>query len=330
MTRAINGDDQPLATEPAFPAPAAGAETVPDCPALLPAAFTSPGTVVVPDRPAFPAGAACLVHIYPTGPGMGTRYPLGDQPLTVGRSGSCDLCIPDDTVSRRHALIEPQGGALYVVDLNSTNGTYVNNVRAVRQLLRDGDYLHVGNCIYRFLSGSNVENSYHEEIYRLTIIDALTDTYNKRYLLEALDREVARVNRHGRPLTLLLFDIDHFKRVNDERGHLCGDFSLRELASRVKAVIIRKGDLLARYGGEEFAVVLPETDHEGGLQVAERIRVLVAQQPFRFANEPYPVTVSVGVATTTLETPGTSLEMISLADEKLYEAKRLGRNRVAG
>jgi diguanylate cyclase (GGDEF)-like protein len=331
MTDVRDNDNRPLVTEPAFAVPEANAETVPDCPALLAPALTNLGTVVVPERPASLAGgAACLVHIYPTGPGMGTRYPLGDQPLTLGRSGTCDICIPDDTVSRRHALLEPQEGTHYVVDLNSTNGTYVNDRRATRQRLRDGDYVHVGNCIYRFLSGGNVENSYHEEIYRLTIIDALTDTYNKRYLLEALDREVARLNRHSRPLTLLLFDIDHFKRVNDERGHLCGDFTLRELAARVKALVIRKGDLLARYGGEEFAVVLPETDRDGGVQVAERIRAAAALQPFHFDDKPYQVTVSVGVATTTPEAPRTSLELIGQADEKLYEAKREGRNRVAG
>src|SRR5204863_2834824 len=126
--------------------------------------------------------------------------------------------------------------------LQSTNGTFVNDVPASICKLRDGDYLRVGNCIYRFLAGGNVEAEYHEEIYRLTIIDALTDIHNKRYLLEFLDRELDRSCRYHRPLTVVMFDVDHFKAINDRRGHLAGDYTLRELASRVKG-IIRKTEL---------------------------------------------------------------------------------------
>src|SRR5438552_8298891 len=122
--------------------------------------------------------------------------------------------------------------------------------------LKDGDYLRVGNCICRFLAGGNVEAQYHEEIYRLTIIDALTEIPNKRFFLEFLDRELARTVRYHRPLSLILFDIDKFKVINDQLGHLAGDFTLREMASSLKAAI-RKEELFARYGGEEFAVVLP-------------------------------------------------------------------------
>jgi diguanylate cyclase (GGDEF)-like protein len=331
MSFAPNEDNRLVPSDAVGAVQRGRAETLADSPSVLPKTNLGLGTVVLPERLLCLAnGEPCLVHIYPTGPGMGARFPLGESPLTIGRSGGCDIRISDETVSRRHALIEPQDGAHYIVDLNSTNGTYVNDLRASRQRLQDGDYLHVGNFIYRFLSGGNVENSYHEEIYRLTIIDALTDTFNKRYLLEALDRELARVNRYGRPLTLLLFDIDHFKRVNDERGHLCGDFTLRELATRVKTVVTRKEDLLARYGGEEFAVVLPETELAGGVRVAERICEVVSQLPFRFEDKPYPVTVSMGVATTTPERPLSSQQLIGLADEKLYRAKDLGRNRVVG
>src|SRR5246127_2608966 len=221
---------------------------------------------------------ACVVHIYPTGPGMGTRYPLGDAPLVLGRGGDCEIRINDHSVSRRHARIQPNADGYYAVDLQSTNGTYVNDVPASMYKLKDGDYLRVGNCIYRFLAGGNVEAEYHEEIYRLTIIDALTDTHNKRYLLEFLDRELARSARYGRPLSLVLFDIDHFKTINDTFGHLGGDFTLRELAAVVKAGI-RKEELFARYGGEEFVIVLPETTREGAVIGAERIRSLVETHP---------------------------------------------------
>src|SRR5262249_43190695 len=153
---------------------------------------------------------------------------------------------------------EVSPGGVTVADLGSTNGTFLNDALVARAPLKDGDYLRVGNCIYRFLAGGNVEADYHEEIYRLTITDGLTQTHNKRYLLEFLDRELARSQRHTRPLSLVLFDIDRFKAINDELGHLAGDHVLRELAACVKAAV-RREELFARYGGEEFAVVLPET-----------------------------------------------------------------------
>src|SRR5437762_3324431 len=252
---------------------------------------------------------ACLVHIYPTGPGMGTRYTLGDLPIILGRASDCEIRINDHSVSRRHARIQPGADGYYAVDLQSTNGTYVNDVPASMYKLKDGDYLRVGNCIYRFLMGGNVEAEYHEEIYRLTIIDALTDIHNKRYFLEFLDRELARSGRYSRPLTLLMIDIDRFKAVNEDLGHLGGDFTLREIAARIKGNI-RKEELFARYGGEEFAVVLPETSGEGAVKLSERLRRVVEEMPFKFEDKSYHVTISLGVATTTGEDALTPSELI--------------------
>jgi len=270
---------------------------------------------------------ACLVHIYPTGPGMGTRYTLGDGPITLGRGSDCDICIHDNSVSRRHARIESGEDGFFADDLQSTNGTYVNDVSASMYKLHDGDYLRVGNCIYRFLMGGNVEAEYHEEIYRLTIIDALTEVPNKRFLMEFLDRELARSCRYNRPLALVLFDVDHFKLINDDLGHLGGDFALRELAGRIKGNI-RKEELFARYGGEEFVIILPETGPEHAIELGERLRLLIASEPFRYEGRPFQVTISLGVAAISGEANFTPRELIALADEKLYEAKRQGRNRV--
>jgi diguanylate cyclase (GGDEF)-like protein len=284
--------------------------------------------VTVPERPVSTINReACLVHIYPTGPGMGSRYALSDIPLVLGRGGDCDIRINDHSVSRRHARIQPNADGYYAVDLQSTNGTYVNDVPASMYKLKDGDYLRVGNCIYRFLTGGNVEAEYHEEIYRLTIIDALTEIHNKRYMLEFLDRELARSARYCRPLALVMFDLDMFKTINDDLGHLGGDFTLRELASCVRGCV-RKEELFARYGGEEFAVVLPETTREGAVNASERIREIVADHTFEYENRPYKLTISLGVATTNGEATLTPCELIRQADEKLYQAKREGRNRV--
>src|SRR5262249_13548698 len=163
--------------------------------------------------------------------------------------------------------------------------------------------------------------------YRLTIIDALTDIHNKRYLMEFLDRELARSGRYARPLALLMVDIDRFKAINEELGHLGGDFTLRELAARIKGNI-RKEELFARYGGEEFAVVLPETTQEGAINLSERLRRSIEVQPFMYEDKLYHVTISLGVATTNGEQSLTPSELIRQADEKLFQAKHEGRNRV--
>src|SRR5262249_9759022 len=236
----------------------------------------------VPARPESSAvREACLVHIYPTGRDMGKRYPIGEMPLVLGRGQDCDVQIDEHSVSRRHARIQPTSEAIFAFDLQSTNGTFVNEESIEKAPLKDGDYLRVGNCIYRFLAGGNVEAEYHEEIYRLTIKDGLTDLHNKRYLVEFLDRELARSARHARPLALLIFDIDRFKEINDSLGHLGGDYALRELAALVRRGI-RKEELFARYGGEEFAIVLPEATSAEAAAIAERIRESVAAEPFAY------------------------------------------------
>lgn len=272
-------------------------------------------------------GDPCLVHIYPTGEGMGSRFTLGESAVVIGRDEDCQIHIDDESVSRRHACVQHESDGHMVNDLNSTNGTFVNDVRVTSRKLKDGDYLHIGNAIYRYLSGGNVEAAYHEEIYRLTIIDALTGVHNKRYFMEFLGRELSCAVRYRRPMALLMVDIDHFKEINDKHGHLCGDYALRELSARVRAVV-RKEDLFARYGGEEFAMVLLETGQEGSLPIAERLRQLVAEQPFQYEGQSFQVTVSIGVAAASGDDWLTTTELIRQADEKLYQAKHEGRNRV--
>jgi two-component system cell cycle response regulator len=177
----------------------------------------------------------------------------------------------------------------------------------------------------KFLSGADLESQYHETIYRMTITDGLTGVHNKRYLVEQLDRELSRATRHERPLTLVMCDIDHFKVVNDDFGHLAGDHVLKEVAQLMKARI-RPDDVLARYGGEELAIILPETDLAGGVLIAEALRELVAAARFVFEDEDIDVTVSCGVAE--LDPTWSSYDFVKAADEQLYQAKRAGRNRV--
>lgn len=272
---------------------------------------------------------ACLVMIYPSGPDLGRRFTLDGDALLIGRGSDCDIMIDLDSVSRRHAKIERRGAAILIADLGSTNGTYVNERPIQEWALSDGDQLKIGNAIFKFLSGGNVEASYHEAIYRMTIIDGLTEAYNKRYFLEFLDREMARCARYQRPLSLVMFDLDHFKKINDTHGHLAGDAVLREMVRRLRSRI-RKEELLARYGGEEFVVVLPETDHTGAMDFAEQIRRLVERAPFKFEDVLIPLTISVGVTTIIGPSNSDVAQFIRTTDENLYRAKRSGRNRVVG
>jgi diguanylate cyclase (GGDEF)-like protein len=203
----------------------------------------------------------------------------------------------------------------------------VNEEQIAReQLLVNGDRIKIGPSILKFLSGADAEAKYHEEIYRMTIVDGLTQIHNKRALFEALEKELMRARRYERDLSLLMFDIDFFKRINDQYGHLAGDHVLRELA-RIVQERIRREEVFARYGGEEFVILLPETPLPGAAALAESLRARVANHGFVFQGERIPVTVSIGTALLG-ENDKVAADLIQRADEKLYEAKRGGRNRV--
>jgi two-component system cell cycle response regulator len=272
-------------------------------------------------------GNDCLVVIYTKEPNLlGKRFVLEGPKVRVGRGADNHIVLEGDSVSRQHAHFERRGSHWYAVDDGSTNGTYVNEKQIVREaILRTNDRTKIGPTILKYLSGADAEAKYHEEIYRMTIVDGLTQIHNKRYLFESLEREIIRARRHDRPLSLLMFDIDFFKRINDHYGHLAGDYVLRELSDVVQSRI-RRDEVFARYGGEEFVIVLPETPMDGASALAENVREKVAGHPFVFQGESIPVTISIGCAL--VRENDTATELIQRADEKLYEAKRGGRNRV--
>jgi len=205
------------------------------------------------------------------------------------------------------------------------------------------DYLvkpvHEPELIARLNAGRRILNLEHslrvanQRNRILSITDALTGTYNRRYLMEQLPRELERCRRYAYPLSVLMCDIDHFKAINDARGHAAGDEVLQQFAARIQKTLRSNSDWVARHGGEEFVVVLPDTAYEGALAVAEKIRLCIGAQPFTTRTGDASVTASFGVASTAPNGPDLALKadvLIRTADECLYRSKQGGRNRISG
>ena len=271
------------------------------------------------------SGESCLVTIY--GRDLGKQYPLSKAEIVIGRGNDNDIVLDMDNVSRRHAKVVNREEGFFLEDLASTNGSYVNDEEVRTRQLRNGDLIKIGGAILKFLQGGNIEALFHEEIYRMTIVDGLTQVHNKRYFLEFMDREMARCARYDRPLSLILFDIDYFKKINDVHGHLAGDFVLKRLAEIVSKHI-RKEEAFARYGGEEFAIIMPETTGERARIFAEKIRRMVEVTEYQYEDRNIEVSVSLGIAE--MGPHRDPHAFIKAADEMLYLAKDNGRNRVEG
>lgn len=275
-----------------------------------------------------PVEANLIVIAHPESAVLGRRFRLGPHSsVEIGRSSSVEVSLPDVlSVSRRHARLTYDGATVELEDLESTNGTYRNDQRvSSRVLLESGDRFQVGTVHFKFLREQDPEHAYHRAIYHLVTHDGLTEIYNQRKFSEDLDQEFSRAQRYERPLSLVLFDIDRFKDVNDRFGHLCGDFTLKRIAVLVKDEL-RPEQVFARVGGEEFAVLCPETDEHGAYALAERLRDRIATAPFRFAEVEVKVRCSFGVAGRRADLANAD-ELYALADRALYRSKHSGRNR---
>ncbi len=255
---------------------------------------------------------------------IGRRIELAGE-TTIGRADDNTVVIQADTVSRSHARIVERGRSWVLLDAGSSNGTYLHDEPVDEATLRPNDLFKIGPCIFKFISG-DVEAAYHEAIYHLAITDGLTAVANRRAFEENIAAEVRRALRYQRPLSLLMFDLDHFKRVNDTWGHMAGDQVLATTAALVRQTA-RAEDFVARYGGEEFAIVLPETPAAAAITLAEKIRTAIQGHLFLHEDQVIAVTLSIGIAEFA-PTMQTWQALLRAADEKLYEAKRSGRNKV--
>jgi diguanylate cyclase (GGDEF)-like protein len=203
----------------------------------------------------------------------------------------------------------------------------VNDIVVHERPLVAGDQVKIGRTIFKFIQGSDIELLYHEQIYRVMTYDGLTQVCNRRKFDQTLEGELNRAKRYARLLSLILFDIDHFKRVNDAHGHVAGDAVLRQVAT-VVAGNVRREDMVSRTGGEEFAVLAPEVPVANAISLAEKLRGFVEATPCHFEGNEIPVTASFGVAAFSGESDMTSADLYRIADERLYAAKNGGRNRV--
>lgn len=267
--------------------------------------------------------------LFLSGPLVGKLHMLADGPTIIGRNADATLCVNDARVSRHHVKITLSGDKAVIADLGSTNGTYINGEKHDQHVLQDGDKIQLSSAtIFKFALQDHTENVFHKELYKMAVVDAVTNVHNRRYLLERLKEEFSHARRMRKPLSLIMLDIDHFKNVNDTYGHLAGDLVLHQVAQRLQGGI-RAEDLLARYGGEEFAILQRDADAAGAALLAERLRDAVAATPVVFEQAPIPITVSLGVATFVPERLFESIEaFIQCADDALYQSKQNGRNRV--
>ena len=270
-----------------------------------------------------------------SGGAVGRLLPVDEREIIIGRTSECDIVFDDDSVSRQHARLVPRGeGRVELVDLDSTNGTYVNGQRIKSALLADNDKLLIGSAgVLRFGVHDELDARFHQQLVDASIRDGLTGIFNQRHFVGSLERELAFARRHGTTVTLCLMDVDRFKLVNDEHGHLVGDAILVEVA-QVLASRLRIEDLLCRYGGDELALLVRQIDHDRTVALADRLRRTVERHPFEYQDrEGKPsslqVTLSCGVAAFDPVAHVAPTDLIEAADRYLYAAKRGGRNRVA-
>jgi len=263
---------------------------------------------------------------------VGRTYRLGTGRLILGRAPDCDVVLDDDGVSRRHALfIAGADGSVTLEDLGSTNGSVVDGKDIKIHEMQGGERLNFGSdTLFKFEFRDSIEEQYAMYLYESATQDHLTGVFNERFLRDQLRVEFAWHERQLRPLSVIFIDIDHFKRVNDRYGHLVGDQVLKELAGRCHAAT-RTEDVFARYGGEEFTCLLRETTAAEATVLAERMRVAVAGSSFEFdsasGTRAIDVTISAGVADMQIGFDSPE-QLLELADKRLYQAKKAGRNRV--
>ena len=287
-------------------------------------------TVIRRARPPTSSGESNAFVIVLSGRSVGKMFKLPASDVTIGRSLDAEIRLEDEGISRLHIrLTRDESGSVVLVDLDSTNGSYVNGMRVHRQELEDGDRIQVGSVtILKFSYQDSLEEQFQQQLYESATRDQLTQAYNKRFFDEQLSKDFSHAQRHKLALSLVMLDVDHFKRVNDEHGHPAGDHVLQRLAAGIMGSL-RTEDAFCRVGGEEFIVIARDGTLVEATLLAERLRRLTESTKFVYDGVHLYVTISVGALSYVPERHATAESMAAEVDQLLYAAKHGGRNCVA-
>lgn len=273
--------------------------------------------------------AACFIII--RGHPQGHRFSLAAPEMIIGRDESAALVVSDPSISRKHAKITQAEGRVTLTDLASSNGSFVNDTKlepGTSVVLMKEDMIKLGNTIFKFLPAGELEIVLYGNLGVAAYTDPLTRIYNKGYLLEALDAEFKRARALHLHLSVLFFDLDHFRSINNTYGHDAGDFALKEFTALIRSGPLRAKDIFARYGGEEFVLLLGGTGPRAAAELAERLRSAITSHDFIYEGQRLPITTSLGVASLDPSMESAAV-LLKAADRALYQAKQAGRNRVA-
>ena len=273
---------------------------------------------------------ACLILI--RGTPQGHRYFISQDEMIIGRDPSADISIADQSISRKHAKIIREGAVIKIEDLGSSNGTVINGKKLeaghVAKLAKE-DMIKLGNSIVKYLPAGEIEIIFYGNLNQAANTDPLTRCFNKGYFIEVIDAEVKRAKALSTGLSLIFFDLDHFKKVNDTHGHEGGDYVLKEFTNLMRTMgVLRPKDIFARYGGEEFCLLMPHMTLDEAAKTAEVIRGKIQTHVFNYEGKKIPVTTSLGVSELKPEHESPQ-DLIKAADKALYESKQGGRNRVS-
>lgn len=260
----------------------------------------------------------------------GTIFDLPPGEINIGRLADNTIPLEFDGISRHHLklIVSKDSNEVIMQDLGSRNGTYLNNTKCEKPtVLGKGDMIKLGTVALKFLPKGDPERLTYDKLHMEAHTDGLTQCFNKTYFNNALDLEVKKSKVTGSPLSLIIFDLDHFKKLNDNYGHDAGDYVLKEMSKVIRGNGVREGDIFARYGGEEFVILLPKTNIKQGFEIAERLRKLVEEHHFIYEGKRLPVSASIGVADYR-QGVNSGTDLFKRADSAVYKSKEGGRNQV--
>ncbi|EQC48212.1 diguanylate cyclase (GGDEF) domain protein [Bacteriovorax sp. BSW11_IV] len=258
----------------------------------------------------------------------GTIFDLKEDITICGRSPDSQITLDFNGISRQHFKLTTTAEGFALEDAGSKNGTFLNNKKIEgATIIKKGDIIKLGSIALKYLPKGDPERLTYDKLNLEANTDKHTGCYNKTYFNDKIELEVKKCMVTGNPLSLIIFDLDHFKKLNDNYGHDAGDFVLKDAAALIRKTGVRENDIFARYGGEEFVILLPKTNLKQSFEIAERLRKLLETHKFIYENQILPVTASIGVADYR-QGVKTGTDLFKRADEAVYKAKQGGRNQV--